>query len=654
MPRNLLLETGFLCLPDDVFGIDLPDFRDYFAHAIRQEGFEFARVRCWVSQFRIGILVEGLADSQAESVKEIRGPKASAAYDYNNQPSPAAKGFAAAQGLELKDLITREVDGEKFLFAVKAIPGQQLAKNLARLKNALMAAIPFAAPSWRPQSVFPQPPLYFVALLEDMVADLELEGLKAGRVTAERAGLEITNRTIDNIHSYIQLMNQFGLMVELNERKKTLDARIRSVLPEGYRLRSDNQRLHRLCLFSEAMHPVLVKFNPDFLEMPEAVISRFLLMNTDYIPCEDALGKMMPAVVVLSTLEKNAQFEASRRASALNVKFSRLMKIWASDQNTLPARIGRIAEKLQASKGMAVDPVSPLARCAVWLAPRLKINRDSSQIATLLALLSEGEDTELARNLPNTGFAIVTSCLHKFEAFKNLLPVLQEMCSYFAGRIPSPQAQLGQVISLSILLRAHARLSGRLIVSPRRIFSLLKAGNIRIDIFQAFADIFPEFELDRKLWFDQIMDEVLKENQAGLVADSFKSAREFDPCAFHEAAREWKDPAAVDADAWSALYARICSKVERVETRIEEKPCCEIEAEISERLATVENSDGIDYLAIYNFFVKEKVNIEACLMNLPPVLDETSPAQMPRISLLQRLMKQLGRLPFIRKEKSNK
>ena len=71
MPRNLLLETGFIGQPDDAFGFDLPDFRARFTEAVRQENFDFTGVRCWISQYRIGILVGGLSDSQASVVKEI-------------------------------------------------------------------------------------------------------------------------------------------------------------------------------------------------------------------------------------------------------------------------------------------------------------------------------------------------------------------------------------------------------------------------------------------------------------------------------------------------------------------------------------------------------------------------------------------------------
>ena len=652
MPRNLLLETGFIGLPDDAFGFDLPDFRARFTEAVRQENFDFSGVRCWISQYRIGILVEGLSDAQASVVKEIRGPKVSAAFDYNNQALPAAKGFAAAQGLELKDLITREVDGEKFLFAVRTLPGQTLESKLEKLKSSLMSAIPFTGSKWHSGSIFPQPPLYFTAILDEQPVKLEVEGLANAGVTASHAAFSPTFHQVDSVSTYQKLMSEINLMSEQTERKKILDARIRSVLPEGYRLRSESHRLQRLYMFSESLHPILVRFNPEHLEMPEAVISRFLMMNTEYIPCEDAVGKLMSAVIALSPLEKGNQFEITRRAYDLNEKLARLYEVYRHDQTSLPERIGRIAEKVSTGIGTGNELNNPLARCAVWLAPKFKLSSDSAQISHLLALLNAGESTEIAKNLPNTAFAMVMSCLPKFDAFKNLVPVLQEMCSYFARRIPSPQSQLARLAGLSILMCAHAGLYGRLMVSPRRIFELLKAGGIRIDIFQAFADIFPDFELDRKIWLEQVADEILRDNQAALLGDSYRNAIEFDPGAFSEAVRDWKDPATLEIEVFSALFNRIRSKIDRVENPVIEKPCCDLESEISGRLEEIEKLEGIDYLAIFNFFKNERVNIEACLLNLPAVLDENAPAQMPRIALLQRLNRQLGRLPFIRKDKS--
>ena len=133
--------------------------------------------------------------------------------------------------------------------------------------------------------------------------------------------------------------------------------------------------------------------------------------------------------------------------------------------------------------------------------------------------------------------------------------------------------------------------------------------------------------------------------------NSFYTASEFDPCSFYDAARAWKDPQSVDIEGFSSLFSRIRSKVERVDHIISEKPCCELESEIAARLDALEEMQGIDYLAIYQFFKDEKVNIEACLLNLPAVLDESNPAIVPRLAILQRLFRQIGRLPFIKKEK---
>jgi len=104
-------------------------------------------------------------------------------------------------------------------------------------------------------------------------------------------------------------------------------------------------------------------------------------------------------------------------------------------------------------------------------------------------------------------------------------------------------------------------------------------------------------------------------------------------------------------EALSALYQRMRSKVEGGQAGMEEISGCPIEKEIIESLVRLEKLAGINYHAIFEFFSREKVNIEACLMNLPPVLDDTNPEHLSRISLIKRLVRQLGRLPFVAKEK---
>lgn len=652
MPKNLLLEAGFLCLPDNLFAAGMPDCKEALGNVLRRERIDFSRLRCWISQHRIGILIEGLSESQSEIVKEIRGPKASSAYDFNNLPSPAAKGFASAQGLEFKDLVTREIDGEKFLFAIKSTPGQSIEKFLPVLIERLFAGFPFAVAPWHQQSLFPQPPVYFAAMLDCVVPDLDLEGVKASPRIGFREGLALKFHELASAGDYPQIMTQIGLIGEFAERRKTFEARIRSILPEGYLPRADSVRSGKICFYSEGMQPMLLKFDPQYLEIPEAALHRYLLINNGYLACEDARGRILPAAVAVTEQLKPSSSEIALRTAALEAQLKKLLAKWNRDKESLPAQIAIIAKKFAAGNTCIFELSDSLARCAIWLAAKLLPEKDSLLVSTILALIAEGEKTELASLIPGTGFAVVINCLGEDVALQPLRKYFDEICNYFAHRIPAPQTSVAQIVCLAILIRSHAEPYSGVQAPISRIVGLLRAASIKIDVFQFFADVYPDFSLDRRSWTESCSTDALFEQQIALLSESFMLGFEFDPVSFYDAARDWKELTAKEAESLSALYLRIRAKIDNCCQIDAEASECKISTELAAPLAQIEASAGINYGLILEFFSQQKVNIEACLINLPPVLDENNPEQKPKIALLQRIIRQLGRLPFINREKS--
>lgn len=652
MPKNLLLEAGFLCLPETLFAPGLPDFREILGDVLRHEKFEFARLRCWISQHRIGILIEGIADSQSGTIKEVRGPKASGAYDFNNQPSPAANGFAAAQGLEFKDLVTREIDGEKFLFAVKSTAGQSLERCLPALKDKLFAALPFMIKPWREKSRFPQPPLYFTAMLNSTVPNLELEGIKATDQSGYKEGLELKFYPLSHAGDYPQLMNKIGLINEISERRKTFEARIRSILPEGYLPRADQNRSCKICFFSEGMQPMLLKFDSRFLEIPEAALHRYLLINNGYLACEDARGKILPAAIAVTEHVKPTTNEVALRNSALEAQLKKLLAKWHRDKARLPDTIAAIGQKIAAGDNSAFDCENSLARSAQWLGNKLLGDKDLQVVATIIALITEGEKTELASLIPGTGFAVVVNCLGDDANLKPLHKYFDEICNYFANRLPAPVNLVAQVVCLAILLRSHAEPYSGVQASIGRIVTFLRATANRLDIFHFFKDVFPEFALDQRQWLMDCASDALSEQQFTLVSDSFWFAEEFDPVSLYESARDWKDFGNKEIEVFTSLFMRIKAKIENIAPIFDKNEACSISAEIDQLLTQVEVAPGVNYGQILNFLHQQKVNIEACLINLPSVLDDNHPEQKPKIALLQRIVSQVSRLPFITKDKN--
>lgn len=653
MPRTLLLEAGFVSLPLNAFGHSLPDLKTVVRRVVEQENFDFSRVQVWVNSNRVGILVEGLADAQANTVKEIRGPKESAAYDLNNLPTPAATGFASAQGLELKDLIVREVDGEKFLFAKKLYQGQNLEECLARICEKIFNSFPFFTLSWAEKSCFPQPVINFCAMLDDQVLEIKFENIKACDQVLYFDGIRRKGFKIDHASSYPQVMKQLGVFSEIKEKKKALDAKIRSILPEGYLLRDTGNRVSLICTFYENVQPILINFNKKFLEMPAVILEKIIAGYFSYFLCEDAYGKVLPGALALPPAATGSDDEADIRKAFLDQELEKVWKIWNQDIHVLPGKLEAIAEQLSDEGFVKSDLFGncSLSGVAEGLCDYVSMSELKKSVSPVITLIEEGERTEIGRLLEGTGISVIFNRLEGVESFRPYAECLKEVCQYFEERIPAPSLPDAKIVSLAVLLQGYINNIRCFDCTPDRILSFLNCTGLKIDLFSVLTKLFPNKKVDKKMWFEKAFRLQNREGIFPYYFDNFSGRTEFDPASFFQAYSEWKDVTNEQLETFNGTVKRLRAKLGDIDQKVYAEPDKGLESELSKKLEEIEALPGVDYPAIFNFFLQEKVDIEACLINLPAVLDDTSKEHVSRISLLQRLYKQLAKLPLVKREK---
>jgi hypothetical protein len=610
-------------------------------------------VKAWVNINRIGILVEGIADFQTNSMKEIRGPKASIAYDLNNIPTPAAVGFAKAQGLELKDLKVKELDGEKFLFADKLTNGQALQEYLPKLVEKIFSGLFSGVTSWKDKFIFPQPLINFCAMLDEETLDYELDGVKASSKILKINGFDRKFITLDSALSYPNYMQTFSILQSIREKRKTIEARVNSLLPEGCMIRDPLAKIARYSLFCENHDPCLVRFEKKYLEMPEIVLIKVLQDYFNYIICEDKDGKIYSAAIALPISEKIGKDEPAIRSAMLDLELNKVWDVWNYDVHALPPRLEKITDDQQNLPGNELFCSCELMGIVEGLCELARIKPDGKRLNTLVALIEEGEKTEIGKILKGSGFSVVFNRLQGVEDFKDYAQSLKEVCMFFENRINTPSVAEARIISLAILLQGYVKGRGCFDFSPERLLNYLRCSSIKIDLFACLKKLFPGFRIDRRFWVEKAFTNQSRDNILNSVFENLISSFEFDPASLFIAIPDWKEMEKEEIESFCSLVKRIRGKLSDVDRKIASEPDKGLETELSNKLDELERAPGVDYSAIFNFYKDQKVDIEASLMNLPAILDDTESEYSSRITLLQRLLAQFSRLPFIRREKRN-
>ena len=122
--EDLLLEIGCEELPSRYIPGALERLEEKAALLFKEHRLSFEGSKSWGTPRRLALLVSGLASRQPDLQKKVKGPALERAYDTAGSPTAALLGFARSQGLSPEELIVETVNGTKFIFAEKEIPGQ--------------------------------------------------------------------------------------------------------------------------------------------------------------------------------------------------------------------------------------------------------------------------------------------------------------------------------------------------------------------------------------------------------------------------------------------------------------------------------------------------------------------------------------------------
>ena len=108
MSKTLLLEIGTEEVPAHVMPGILSQLKENAAKTFEGLRLEYKNIRTIGTPRRTALIVEGLAEQQADLSKENRGPAVNIAFDAEGNPTKAAQGFARGQGIKAEDLVTKD------------------------------------------------------------------------------------------------------------------------------------------------------------------------------------------------------------------------------------------------------------------------------------------------------------------------------------------------------------------------------------------------------------------------------------------------------------------------------------------------------------------------------------------------------------------
>ena len=290
---ELLLEIGVEELPYQFIAPALAVLKDSAEQMLKDQRLRFQSVRTLGTPRRLTLVVEGLATQQTSMVKEAMGPSKAVAFDQAGQPTRAATGFAAGQGVAVQELQIRRTPKGEYLFAVKQEQGRPANVVLEELLPQLIAKLSFPkAMKWNSTGVrFARPVRWLVALCGGATLPVEAAGITAGnRTEGHRVLGSAKGIAVRDYESYLKGLERQGVIPDPQRRRRVIEDQIAVICKKtGFRLNIDADLLDQAVYTTECPNAIIGSFKPAYLEVLQEILITsmkehqgfFSLMNKD-------------------------------------------------------------------------------------------------------------------------------------------------------------------------------------------------------------------------------------------------------------------------------------------------------------------------------------------------------------------------------------
>ncbi len=264
---------------------------------------------------RLAVLLPGVATEQAEQRSEVSGPYVNVALDANGEPTPALKGFAQKNGLDVVQLErASDAKGERFV-ARSVKPGATTASLLPAILAEAVKAMPIPKPMrWGDHDyAFARPVHWLVMLLGEQVVDAELFGIKTNRMSRGHRFHHPKSVWIGKPDDYIDALRGAQVLVDPDERRARVRSEVEAAAQkvDGYARVSDSLVEEVNCLV-EWPRGILCGFDKGFLRVPHEVLILTMETNQKFFPVLNSEHRLTEHFVGIANVESGDEAEVRK------------------------------------------------------------------------------------------------------------------------------------------------------------------------------------------------------------------------------------------------------------------------------------------------------------------------------------------------------
>src|SRR5690625_3075496 len=304
-PHTLALEFGFEELPPHVLAQGIDQVKTALTQQLDDTRLTHGDITVDGTPRRIVARVATVAGVEPDATVARKGPRVSAAFDDAGNPTKAAEGFARGQGVAVDELTRADFGGVEHLAYEFTEAGRDVFDVLPQVIQSVVKALR-ADKNMRwadPDLAYSRPLRWLVALWGPHTVPVDISELRSGRVTYLMRGEDRPLAPVNSADDLLPTLAGNGIVVSTSERLEEIRAEAQRLARSvGGEVDLDGERelVAEIAGLVEAPHGILGDFNPDYLRVPEEILTTVMRTHQRYLPVRDSQGRLMPHFITFA------------------------------------------------------------------------------------------------------------------------------------------------------------------------------------------------------------------------------------------------------------------------------------------------------------------------------------------------------------------
>ncbi|MFE5034942.1 glycine--tRNA ligase [Streptomyces sp. NPDC056683] len=338
-PATLVVEIGVEEMPPAEVTRTSQAVHDALAERLAATRLGHGGISVCAGPRRVVATVVGVQPREADHEWTVRGPRVSAAYDAEGNPTQAAIGFARSQGADPAGLGRVTAGADEHVAVTRQVVGRPAEEVLSALLPDVVTGLRSEKNMrWNaPRLSFTRPIRWIMALLGERVVPFAVSGLTSGRTTQVHRGAVPPAVQVPTADGYLAFLRDHGILADAAERRRlVVDGATRLAAGVGGRIQVEQYGalIDEITNLVEFPTPVLGAFDAKYLTLPADVLVTVMRKHQRYLPVVDAEGRMLPYFVAVADGSCDRDVVRHGNEAVLRARYEDASFFWRADLET--------------------------------------------------------------------------------------------------------------------------------------------------------------------------------------------------------------------------------------------------------------------------------------------------------------------------------